>query len=109
APSPMSLGELEWWQLFPDETLQSLIREALAANYDLRIAAARILEARAQVTIARSFQFPVVNGAAAAPYQRIEGQVSSFARAGQRAEVFGPRGRPAFSFSGGPGCRVARG
>jgi len=93
-----SLGDLSWWRLFPDETLQSLIREALAANYDLRIAAARILEARAQVTIARSFQFPVVNGAAAAPYQRIEGQVSSFARAGQRAEIFAPAGGLDFSF-----------
>jgi hypothetical protein len=57
-PSPESLGDLRWWQVFPDETLQSLIRIALAENYDVRIAAARILEARAQVTIARSFKFP---------------------------------------------------
>ena len=35
-----SLGDLRWWQLFPDETLQSLIRTALDANYDVRIAAA---------------------------------------------------------------------
>ena len=27
-----SLGDLQWWQLFPDETLQSLIRTALAAE-----------------------------------------------------------------------------
>ena len=36
-----SLGDLPWWDIFPDETLQSLIRAALAENYDVRIAAAR--------------------------------------------------------------------
>jgi outer membrane protein TolC len=51
-----------------DETLQSLIRAALEENYDLRIATARILDARARVTINRSFQFPELNASAAAPY-----------------------------------------
>ena len=60
-----SLGDLRWWQIFPDETLQSLIRTALAENYDVRVAATRILEARAQVTIARSFQFPELSAPAA--------------------------------------------
>jgi outer membrane protein, multidrug efflux system len=71
-----SLGDLPWWQFFPDETLQQLVREALAQNYDVRIAAARILEARAQVTIARSFQFPEVNASASAPYLRTEGTLA---------------------------------
>jgi multidrug efflux system outer membrane protein len=71
-----SLGEFGWWQVYPDETLQALIREGLVNNYDVRIAAARILDARSQVTIARSFQFPEVNGNASAPYQRIKGELA---------------------------------
>jgi multidrug efflux system outer membrane protein len=40
--------------------LQGLIREAVANNYDLRAAAARVVEARAQAGIAKSFLFPQV-------------------------------------------------
>ncbi len=64
APEPQSLGDLKWAGVFPDPTLQALVREALDKNYDLRIAAQRIEDARAQVTIARSSQFPTVNGSA---------------------------------------------
>jgi outer membrane protein, multidrug efflux system len=53
-----SLGDLSWWQVFQDETLQALLREAVRENYDVRLAVARILDARAQLIIARSFQFP---------------------------------------------------
>jgi multidrug efflux system outer membrane protein len=68
-----SFGDLEWWKVFQDEQLQALIRTALAQNYDLRVAATRILQARAQVTIARSFQYPSADAAAAAPYDRLTG------------------------------------
>ena len=68
-----SLGDIAWWQIFQDETLQSLIRAALAENYDVRIAAARVIQARAQVTYTRSFQAPDLSGAATAPYTRIFG------------------------------------
>lgn len=76
SPAEPSLGDQPWWQIFPDEALQQLIREALAQNYDVRIAATRILEARAQVTIARSFQLPDVNASASAPYNRTEGTLA---------------------------------
>jgi multidrug efflux system outer membrane protein len=66
-----SLGDLTWWQIFEDETLQALIRTALVENYDLRVAAARVLDARAQVTVNRSFQFPDVSANGSAPYTRI--------------------------------------
>jgi multidrug efflux system outer membrane protein len=72
-PGTGSFGDLAWWTIFRDETLQGLIRTALAQNYDLQIAAARILDARAQVVSTRSNQFPVIEGAAAAPYQRTDG------------------------------------
>lgn len=54
-------AEFEWWQVYEDDTLQALIREALTNNYDLRIAAARVQEARAVAMQARSQFVPSVN------------------------------------------------
>jgi outer membrane protein, multidrug efflux system len=56
-----SLGDEKWWDVFQDEQLRSLVRTALQQNYDLRIAASRILEARAQLGITRADQFPTVS------------------------------------------------
>ena len=61
-PNPASLGDAKWWTVFQDETLQQLIRTALKQNFDVRIAATRILQAQAQVTITRANQFPTVSG-----------------------------------------------
>ena len=64
APAPQqavqtsSLGNEGWWQVYQDPVLEQLIHTAIADNYDLRIAAARVLEAQAQVGISRSNQFP---------------------------------------------------
>jgi outer membrane protein, multidrug efflux system len=55
-----SLGDEKWWDLFKDAELQQLIRTALKQNYDLRIAASRVIQAQEQVTITRSNQFPNV-------------------------------------------------
>ncbi len=60
APPQESLADLPWWQVFDDPTLQSLIRDAVAGNYDLRIAASRVMEARAQAGIAKSFLYPQI-------------------------------------------------
>lgn len=49
---------------FSDPELQKLIQAALQQNYDLRIAASRIEQARQQVTVTRSAQFPGVSGVA---------------------------------------------
>ncbi len=53
-----SLGNEQWWQVYQDPVLAELIHKALAQNYDVRLAAARILEAQAQLGIIRSNQFP---------------------------------------------------
>ena len=58
APQAESLADIPWWEIFKDPVLQELTREALANNYDLRIAAARVEEARAQVGVSRSFLYP---------------------------------------------------
>ena len=50
-----------WSTLFEDEALRELITTALAQNYDLRIAASRILQAQAQLGITRADQFPTVD------------------------------------------------
>src|SRR5580704_14780964 len=53
-----SLADLKWFDVFKDERLQELERVALAQNYDLRDAAARVEAARASLGITRSNQFP---------------------------------------------------
>jgi outer membrane protein, multidrug efflux system len=53
-----SLADEEWSTVYREPELQELIRKALANNYDVRIAARRILEQQAQVRITRSQQFP---------------------------------------------------
>ncbi len=55
-------AQMKWWTVFQDDVLQALIKEALANNYDMRIAAARILEASANLGITRANQFPTLNG-----------------------------------------------
>jgi outer membrane protein, multidrug efflux system len=60
-PSPASLADQKWWDVFQDPQLQQLIRTALTQNYDARIAATRVLEAEAQVGITRADQFPTVS------------------------------------------------
>src|SRR6201982_3894837 len=53
-----SLGNEKWWDVYQDPVLADLIHTALQQNYDVRIAASRVLEARAQVGITRANQFP---------------------------------------------------
>ena len=57
----ISLGEEKWWEVFQDQELQGLIRTALKNNYDVRIAATRVLEAQAQLGITRADQLPSVS------------------------------------------------
>jgi multidrug efflux system outer membrane protein len=65
-----SLADVPWWEAFRDPVLQQLIREALATNYDVQLAAARVQEARAQVGVARSRFFPSIGYTARAQYDR---------------------------------------
>ncbi len=56
-----SVGDQKWTQVFREPELQELIRTALENNYDVRIAAQRVLEAQAQLRIIRAQQFPTVS------------------------------------------------
>jgi len=63
-PAGESFGDMKWWAVFEDKPLQDLIKTALQNNYDIRIAAARILQAEANLGIVKSYQYPWLNGSA---------------------------------------------
>ncbi|MDU2938908.1 MAG: efflux transporter outer membrane subunit [Enterobacteriaceae bacterium] len=50
-----------WWTVFNDPQLNSLVQESLNNNVDLAIAATRVAEARASLAQARSTFFPSIN------------------------------------------------
>ena len=60
SPEAASLADQAWWEIFRDESLKSLIDEALRSGYDVRLAAWRVEEARANAGISRSELFPQV-------------------------------------------------
>jgi multidrug efflux system outer membrane protein len=90
-PSSGSLGDEKWWEVFQDKELQNLIRTALQKNYDVRIAATRVLEAQAQLGITRADQLPSLSvggsitnqqSAASGPfpkYETTQGQMTASA------------------------------
>ena len=59
-----------WWSVFEDPALDRLIQEANEGNLDLKIAVARIEEARAQYAIARGERFPDIDGSGSAAWTR---------------------------------------
>jgi NodT family efflux transporter outer membrane factor (OMF) lipoprotein len=62
ATTPGSLAETKWFDLFQDDTVKQLVTSALEKNFDLRIAAERVLEARAQYGIVRANLLPTLDG-----------------------------------------------
>ena len=75
-----SVADVPWWELFQDTALKGLIEEALANNYDLRIAASRVEQARYSVGVTRADLMPQVN------YQG-DAQRGRFAFPGQEENV----------------------
>jgi multidrug efflux system outer membrane protein len=61
-----SFANLDWWELFDDPELVSLIQAALINNKELAIAMASIEEARASLGFVRADQFPNLDGGASA-------------------------------------------
>jgi len=85
-----------WWTEFQDPTLDRLVRDAVEGNLDLKIAAARIREARAARRIAASAGLPQVgvNGA----YARTQSSeaVPPFKSTPEGNSPFGPREQNVF-------------
>jgi multidrug efflux system outer membrane protein len=61
APTNVSFADLDWWQIYRNDSLRDLIREAFTNNYDLRIALTRVEQARAVAQQARAQFMPSVN------------------------------------------------
>jgi multidrug efflux system outer membrane protein len=59
-----SFGDLGWWETFKDPQLIAYLTEALTNSWDIKIAAARVLQAEAVAHITRSQFFPTVNAGA---------------------------------------------
>ena len=56
-----SFGDLGWWEAYNDPQLTAYIAEALTNSWDIKIAAARVLQAEAVARITRSQFFPTFN------------------------------------------------
>src|SRR5882724_1521421 len=56
-----SFADLDWWQVYRDDSLQALVREALTNNFDLRIAVTQVDQAREVAMQARSQFVPNVS------------------------------------------------
>lgn len=87
-----SLADEKWWTVFQDAQLQSLIRVALKQNYDVRVAATRVLQAQAQIVIARSNEFPNVSagpGITGTRFPGIPGVFSGYSYAADELSVSG--------------------
>jgi outer membrane protein, multidrug efflux system len=57
-----SFAELGWWEVFQDPELSGYVAEALTNSWDVKIAAARVMQAEAAARITRSQFLPTVNG-----------------------------------------------
>jgi multidrug efflux system outer membrane protein len=60
-PAAESFGDMKWFAVFQDQVLEGMVKEALTNNYDLRIAAARVMQAAAIVGVTRADQLPSIN------------------------------------------------
>jgi outer membrane protein TolC len=66
-----SLADLPWWGVIKDPQLQQLVAVALAHNYDLQLAVARVDQARSLVWVAASPFYPQAGYQAFAGRERI--------------------------------------
>ncbi len=78
-PGQASLGDVKWFDLFQDDTLRSLITEALQANFDIRIAAQRVIQAEGQLAATRSALFPQLDAQAGASRTGLNAPITSAA------------------------------
>ena len=97
APAPG--GSLDgWWHVYHDPELDRLVDMALADGLDVKTAAARIAEARAQERVARSGLFPQVNADGQVQSQRfsknagLSSLASAFGGGGQTGGQGGSNG-----------------
>lgn len=71
------IADMPWQEYFPDPRMQALIAAALENNRDLRVAVARVEEARALYRIQRADRFPNIGASASEAAQRVPHDLSS--------------------------------
>jgi multidrug efflux system outer membrane protein len=76
----------QWWSSFHDPEFDSLVQRAVKANLDLKLATARVSEARAERGVARSGLLPSVEATATATRNR-QRVITAPAGAGKSAVV----------------------
>ena len=64
---------LPYTAVFRDPRLQALVEQALVNNRDLKVAAANLAAARAQIRVIRAAQFPEVGATASGSYNHVGG------------------------------------
>jgi NodT family efflux transporter outer membrane factor (OMF) lipoprotein len=84
--NPPSQSLSQWWRVFHDPQLDKLVQQAMVANNDVRLAQARVREARAQAGVARSFLFPSVNASGDYSRQRLSQNTPTGLLAGAAAQ-----------------------
>ena len=94
-----SIADAAWFDVFRDPTLRSLVDEALRNGFDVRIAAARVEQARARYGIAGSQRYPTVGYNAlyeyghtsefASPSDKTGGIIVANANVGWEADLWG--------------------
>lgn len=77
AAGKRNIDNTPWREFFPDPRLQALITSALDYNRDMRIAVARVEEARGLYGIQRADRFPTLNITGGETAQRIPASVST--------------------------------
>lgn len=89
AAKPAGTGELaRWWTGFHDPLLDSLVHRSVAANQDMKIAAARIREARAQYRLTTGAAYPTVGVAGAYSNIKRSGNTTTSSGAGITQDLF---------------------
>jgi multidrug efflux system outer membrane protein len=94
---PTATASSEWWRLFKDPTLNTLIADAVSGNLDVALAKARIREARAARAQTVGALFPQVDASGSAIRSRTGGVTRSSYRTGfdtsWELDIFGGRDR----------------
>jgi NodT family efflux transporter outer membrane factor (OMF) lipoprotein len=65
-----------WWEVFEDPVLSSLVARAVAGNQDLKLAAARVREARARLGVSVGDRYPAVGASGLAQRQGLSGETT---------------------------------
>ena len=104
-PGPAEL--VDWWQAFNDPSLSALVEMAIRANLDLRLAEARIRQARASLGVAGGPFWPEVD--ATALYERSHSPIVAVGPSGGGPSGGGTGGSSGGGASGSSGGGTSQG